>query len=164
MKISIIYIALLTGLSVDRAAIAYPTTTALASNASQNECFAAGGPCKTLKRAAEAAANAMAEASPHNTGHHQCRVDGAQCFKAKRDECGPLCIKAKRDALALAEAVAEAEAHNSGDHHQCIGDGAQCFKVKRNALAAAEDLVEAEANAGSSVEDGKSMPAVFSSI
>jgi len=138
MKLSIICTALLTAISVEAAAIA-----------GQDDCFATGAPCHTLKRAAEAAANAMAEADPgfKDPSHHQCYGIGGMCFKAKRE------------ALAQAEAVAEAAAFASprdDRHHQCYGIGGICFKAKRNALAAAEALAEIEVDADATVQDGES--------
>ena len=159
MKISLLCAGLLTILSIEAAAIAYPESSSLTSDASQDPCFATGAPCNVLKRAAEAAANAMAEPIPgfRDPGHHQCHGAGSICFKAKRDMCGPTCLQTKRDALALAEVVADAAALSESGH-QCEGFGSECFKSKRNALAAAEDLAEAEAIAGSGNDNGKPTP------
>ena len=148
MKISIIYVALLTVISVEAAAVA-----------SQDECYAAGGPCNTLKRAAEAAAEAMAEASPDpkELGPHQCVGRGDICFKTKRDFCGTMCIKAKRDALALAEAVAEAAPYANPNHHQCSSRSGICYMAKRNAMVVAEALADIQIEADTSDANSKSM-------
>ncbi len=49
-------------------------------------CHQAGGPCEVVKRAANAAAEAMAVADPgwKDPAHHQCYGRGGMCFKAKR--------------------------------------------------------------------------------
>ena len=144
MKISIICLALATVLSVAGAAVI-----------NQDECFAEGGPCHTLKRAASALAEAnIFDGQHHNTAHHQCEDAGAICYKSKRDVCGPSCLKAKRDALALAEAFAEAAPFAEPIHRQCFGSGGICYKAKRDAVEAAADFADAEASTDPDTQDG----------
>ena len=138
MKISIIYAALLTVVSVDAAAITI-----------QDECYAPGGLCNTLKRAAEA----LGDTPLHKD--HKCMGAGAICWKAKRDVCGASCLNAKRSALALAEAFAEAAPFAMKADHKCMATGAICWKAKRSVSEAADDLAEAEAAAASTPEDSK---------
>ena len=59
---------------------------ALGSDIDDGSCHQPGGLCDTVKRAAEAAANAMPEAAPDaNQGTiHHCFLEGNHCFKAKR--------------------------------------------------------------------------------
>ena len=139
MKISIIFTALLTAISIEAAAITV-----------QDECYAPGGLCNTLKRAAEALAEADSEHKDH-----KCMGIGARCWKLKRDVCGLSCLNAKRSALALAEAFAEAAPFSEHENTKCMAEGSLCFKAKRSVSAAAEDLDEAEAVSASTPEEGK---------
>ena len=50
------------------------------AEANEEICHQVGKPCEVVRRAAKAAAEAIAEANPR----HQCFTDGAMCFKAKR--------------------------------------------------------------------------------
>ena len=84
-------------------------------------CLEAGEVCTKLKRAAEAAAEAIA-------GPQSCH---GFCYEA-----GEVCSKAKRDALALAEATAEAYAAADPEARPCHAPGAPCSKAKREALLA----------------------------
>ena len=153
MKItSIIYSALL----AVAAAEAAPAPNAAAE--ANRFCQRRGEVCSKLKRAADAAAEALALPEPSADAlpaHHFCYRPGE------------VCSKAKRDALALAEAVAEAHAsanpgkslslvsepyrsssNNSIDAdpgHFCNRRGEVCSKAKRDALASAEAAAEAYA-------------------
>ena len=78
-------------------------------------CYRPGESCSKLKRAADAAAEAIA--------------DGQSC-----DE-----LTVKRDALALAEATAEAFAAADPEAHPCHAPGEPCSKAKREALNGCEN-------------------------
>ena len=82
-------------------------------------CYRPSEVCSKLKRAAEAAAEAIADPQSCN----------GFCYRP-----GELCAKAKRDALALAEATAEALAAADPDSHPCHAPGAPCSVAKREAL------------------------------
>lgn len=103
MKVSsIIFTALVVAASVD--AVVTPQTPPDAE-AINEFCSSPGQPCSNLKRAADAAAEALAEPlpDPEAANHIWCWRPGQPCSKAKRD------------ALALAEAVAEAHASANPD-------------------------------------------------
>lgn len=113
-------------------------------------CYRPGETCSKMKRAAEAAAEAMAlpEALPTDP------VDEVlQSFKQDTSEqrhhhfCyrpGEVCSKARRSALALAEAFPLLD----GQERQfCYRSGGPCAQAKRAALAAAEAEADAFAEA-----------------
>ena len=113
---SIIFTTLLAIASVKGAATADPAPEAQTYRAL---CHQPGEPCSMLKRAAEAAAEAIA-------GPQSC--DG-ECYRA-----GEVCSKVKRDALALAEATAEAYAAADPEARPCHAPGAPCSIAKREIL------------------------------
>ena len=147
MKISILYCAFSTVVSIKAAAITNAISEAPTfTSVSQSECFASGRPCTVLRRAAEAAAEAMAEADQGTI--HRCFLNADHCMKAKRD------------ALAFAEAAAEAAAlaepeADQGKIHHCFINGGHCVKAKRDVLAAAEASAEAKSDVSSSTQLGK---------
>lgn len=151
MKVaSIIYAALYAACSIEAAAIANPAPNVLVARTPDpgaNFCRRPGEACFKLKRAAEAAADALAEAAP---------LMGPFCRRP-----GEPCSKAKRDALALAEAIAEAQAAANPEVQWCYRPGESCSKAKRAALASAEALAEAEAAASPNPEAGRSTPFLF---
>lgn len=99
--------------SVEGAAFAIPDPEA---NNRHAGCKRGSESCSSLKRAAEAAAEAIPQ-----TCH------GA-CYRA-----GEVCSKARRDALALAEATAEAFAAADPDARPCYAPGAPCSIAVREA-------------------------------
>ena len=111
----------------------------IAAPARHQWCYRPGEPCSKLKRAANAAAEAIAGPLPGpdaDPWHVWCYRPGEPCSKAKRD------------ALALAEAVAEAHASANPEaarHQWCYRPGEPCSKAKRDALASAEAAAEAYA-------------------
>lgn len=128
-------------------------------------CTTPGQPCDKMKRAADAAANAVAEPFPvPDASHH------IWCWRP-----GQPCNKAKRDALALAEAVADAHASanpeaipspDASRHIWCWRPGQPCNKAKRDALAFAEAVADAHAaaNPEAEAEACKSIPLSLSSL
>ncbi len=110
-------------------------------------CRGSGQACglKTkLKRAAEAAAEALAEPITFAESPHRfCYLPGGECSNAKRE------------ALALAEAAAEAYAIAEPDANPCYLPGGECSNAKREALAAAESMAERDATAFPDAEAGK---------
>ena len=106
---------------IEGAAIANPAPEAPSR---YGVCYQAGESCSKLKRAAEAAAEAIAD--PQSCHGY--------CYQA-----GESCSKAKRDALALAEATAEAFAAADPEARPCYAPGAPCSKAKREALDACEN-------------------------
>lgn len=112
----------------------------IAAPAHQVWCYRPGEPCSKLKRAADAAAEALAGPLPGPNADPSRHV---WCYRP-----GEPCSKAKRDALALAEAVAEAYASANPEaarHTWCYRPGEPCSKAKRDALASAEAAAEAHA-------------------
>ena len=110
-------------------------------------CRGSGQACgiKTrLKRAADAAANALAEPITFAEPPHRF------CYKP-----GGECSNAKREALALAEAAAEAYTLAEPNANPCYLPGGECSNAKREALAAAESMAERNANAFPDAEAGK---------
>lgn len=85
-----------------------------------------------LKRAADAVAEAMAEATP-SPGRDLCYRTGEPCSKAP-----------------------EAQAAVDPEARPCFAPGQPCSVAKREALAAAEAVAEAEAIANPDPEAGKS--------
>ena len=114
---SITITTLLAVASVEGAAIANPASEVPSW---RGYCYRAGEPCSKLKRAAEAAAEAIA-------GHPSC---AGYCYRA-----GEPCSKAKRDALALAEATAEAFGIADPEARPCHAPGAPCSIAKREAFS-----------------------------
>lgn len=115
--IGLVYTVLLAVAFVEDATVANPTPEA---ETWYGYCYRSGGPCSKLKRAAEAAAEAIADAG---SCHGFCYGNGEPCSKAKRD------------ALALAEATAEAFAAADPGIRPCHAPGAPCSKAKREALS-----------------------------
>lgn len=103
---SILFTTLFAVAFVEGAAIADP-----APEAARGFCYRSGEACSRLKRAAEAAAEAI--------------PDPQSCLP------GEACSKVKRDALALAEATAEALAASDADSHPCDAPGSPCSVAKR---------------------------------
>ena len=119
MKVtSIIFTTLFAVASIESAAVSEPAPEAQSWH---GVCYRAGEPCSKLKRAAEAAAEAIA--------------DPQSCDQS----CGEPCSKVKRDALALAEATAEAFAAADPEARPCHAPGAHCSKAKREALNGCEE-------------------------
>lgn len=103
MKVTyIVYAALL--------AVASAQEATTATQSSEEFCNLPGQPCHKMKRAAEAAAEAMAEPEAVAEPEAEARYRTRFCYRR-----GEACSKAKRDALALAEAVAEAHASANPD-------------------------------------------------
>lgn len=125
-------------------------------------CGATGELCSKPKRAAYAAAEAIA-GNPDNTSYHgHCYSSGAMCHKLKRGtvvqhiedlvnppppapdghgscyRTGEVCGKAKRDALALAEATAAALVAADPQAQPCYAAGSPCSLAGREALDASE--------------------------
>ena len=125
-------------------------------------CGATGELCSKPKRAAYAAAEAIA-GNPDNTSYHgHCYSPGAMCHKLKRGtvvqdveylvnppppapdghgscyRAGEVCGKAKRDALALAEATAAALVAADPQAQPCYAAGSPCSLAGREALDASE--------------------------
>ena len=118
MKFTSIVLASLVAIaSVEGAAFVNPEAEALDS---RGFCDAFGESCSKLKRAAEAAAEAIA-------GPQSCH---GYCYGR-----GEICSKAKRDALALAEATAEAFAAAYPEARPCHAPGSSCSIAKREAIA-----------------------------
>ncbi len=119
MKLTyLIFTTILTVASVEGAAVANPDPS---GGAWHGYCYRAGQTCSKLKRATEAAAEAIADPP-------SCDVS-----------CGETCSKVKRDALALAEATAEAFAIADPEARPCHAPGASCSIAKREALNACEE-------------------------
>ena len=114
---SIVFTTLLAVAIVEGTAIASPIPPI-----KQLFCYRPGESCYRLKRAAEAAADAVA-------GESDCHG------KSKRDALALAQNRAKRDALALAEATAEAFAAADPEARPCYASGAPCSIAKREALA-----------------------------
>ena len=154
---SIIFSVLLTVTSIDAGILSFhPTSLAdaiqLADKAASEKpvpaCKAAGQGCglkEKLKRAADAAAEALAEPITFAEPPHRfCyKPDGA-------------CSKAKREALALAEAAAEAYAIADPEAKPCYVPGGSCSVEKREAIEAAEAMAKRDALAFPDAEAGKS--------
>ena len=100
-----------------------------------------------LKRAADAAANALAEPiSFAEPPHRFCYTPGGECSNAKRE------------ALALAEATAEAYAIAEPEANPCYLPGGECSIAKREAIAVAEAMAERDASEFPDAEAGKKTP------
>ena len=158
---SIIFSTLIAVIFVEGSAIADP---ALEVPSFDGYCGAAGELCSKPKRAAYAAAEAIA-GNPNNTSYHgHCYSPGAMCDKLKRGidavqsinrlmspasppppsvhgscyRAGEVCGKAKRDALALAEVTAEALVAADPQARPCHAPGSPCSLAEREALDASE--------------------------
>lgn len=114
---SITITTLLAVVAVEGAAIANPAPEAQSYH---GFCLRPAELCSKLKRAAEAAAEA---------------IDGPPSYHGFCYRPGELCTKAKRDALALAEATAEAFAAAAPEALPCYAPGAPCSIAKREALS-----------------------------
>ena len=117
----------------DAGPVAISSTAPASTNATIDFCHRSDQPCAKLKRAADAATEAMAlpEALPDldaRDASHQF------CYRS-----GQPCAVARRSALALAEAMPLAEPV----HRFCYRPGEACSEAKRNALAAAEAEADA---------------------
>ena len=94
-------------------------------------CNQPGEPCTKLRRAAEAAGDALTAANELAGGPES-------CYLAEGD-----CAKAKRGALALAEAVAQAAEEADPSNQSCYLSGNTCSVSRRAALETAEQYAKA---------------------
>ena len=84
-----------------------------------------------MRRAAEAAADAMIAANGLVDGPESCYLPGGDCAMAKRD------------ALALTEAVAQAAEEADPATQSCYLPGGSCSREERAALDTAENAIKA---------------------
>lgn len=132
MKVTLIVFSFLVAVASAEAAAA-----PIAAPARHVWCYRPGEPCSKLKRAADAAAEALEGPFPGPDAE----AADILCYRP-----GEPCSLAKRNALALAEAVAEAHASANPEaarHVWCYRPGEPCSKAKRDALASAEAAAEA---------------------
>ena len=120
MKTSIIVYALLVIASIDAAPNLRYTT--------HDYCQNRGEACTKLKRAADAAAEALASPNPQIADDNYCQLQGQACNEAKRR------------ALALAEVTANAFSAVESDANSCYAANGECNLAKRQAIEQAASL------------------------
>lgn len=116
-------------------------------------CGAPGNPCSTVKRAAHAIADALAEARAVESNETFCGVPGQPCEAAK-NEIDKIADQAA-DAYATvyereadAEAAADPEARRGGWLNFCGAPGSPCLKARDAEIKKREAEAEAEARRG----------------